>query len=401
MAPSRPADLQAASFAAYPAAARSLALQHLSLLRTMPLSLLPSYLVQIQHYETLFPREQNRLQRQLDTLQTQPALMQAFQAIDLPGTLERMDWVNRPSEFVSALAAALWQSRQIDAYHRAAEALFVALPQAERPPASTPPMLIAVIGRDAKSGSYPLFTRLRAQGLYARKLDETGAAEALCSAIARRARADATAYTHWYVDGGEPWALIARSAPVEAFTFPQLAPVTSAVLREMDKAVREGSGPEVLATRLSEMRPEALGLAEVTQDPRMARFFVSLLTEGSGTQLYSTSFVQAAAVELVRRAQPQTLLLRFAPRRRPASMNDMLEQRAQGVELDAEGALVDADMALYYAWLAMQRQPGGEKALLLAYVEGHGEAFVAGAGVTRGVESTTPMRMPQVLELLA
>ena len=395
----RPADLEAASFASYSAGARSVAVAHLSLLRAMPLSLLPSYLVQVKEYETLFPLEQERLRRQLDALEAKPELMQPFRAMELPASVQQVDWVRRPEMFVAALAGALWQTQQIDAYHRAAQALFQALPEAERAPGTAPPMLIAVMGRDAKPGSYPLFTRLRAQGLYARKIDEAGAAEALCGLAGRRAAADTTAYTHWYVDGGEPWTL--PTMHVERFTFPELAPLTDAVLREMDKAVRAGSGPEVLALRLREMRPEDLGLGGVTRDPRMARFFVSLLTEGSGTQLYSTSFVQAAAVELVRRTQPRTLMLRFAPRRKPASMNDMLEQRAQSAELDAEGALIDADMGLYYAWLAMQRQPGGDKAMLLALVEGHGEAFVAGPGVTRGVESTTPMRVAQVLELLS
>ena len=393
----KPVELQAAAFATYSESARALAAAHLPLLRAMPLSLLPSFLVQVKQYATLFPIEQERLRQQLDALQAKPALMQAFQAIELPAAIERMDWVQRPGEFVAALAAALWQTRQIDAYHKAAASLFDALPQPARVQAGAP-MLIAVLGRDTKPGAYPLFTRLRAQGLYARKVDGTGAAEVLCGALAKRARADATPYAHWYVDGGEPWPV--GSAAVQQFTFPQLAPVTDVVLREMDQAVREGWGPEVLADRLREMRPQALGLGEVTPDPRLAGFLVSLLTEGSGTQLYSTSFVQAAAVELVRRAQPRTLFLRFAPRRKPASMNDMLEQRAQSAELDAEGALVDADMGIYYAWLAMQRQPRGERANLLAYVEGHGEAFVAGPQVTRGAESTTPLRVSQVLDLL-
>jgi hypothetical protein len=398
----KPGDLTAASFAGYGESAQALAMAHLRLLRAMPLSLLPGYLLQIREYPTLFPVEQERLRRQLDALGARPGLMGAFAGIAVPAAMEGEDWVGRPSQFVATFSGALWQTGQIDAYHRAAEELFAALPAGERVPGSTPPMLIAVIGRGTSSsktpGDYPLFTRLRKQGLYARKVEDAGAAEALCGALLKRAKADATAYAHWYVDGGASWEI--GESPVQRFTFPQLAPVTDAVLREMDRAVREGSGPEVLADRLRAMSPAALGLVAVTRDERMARFYVSLLTQGSGTQLYSTSFVQAAAVELVRRAQPATLLVRFAPRRKPASMNDMLEQRGQSAEMDPQGALVDADMAVYYAWLAMQHQPAGEQARLLVYAEGHGEAFVAGPGVTRGVESTTPLGMAQVLALV-
>jgi hypothetical protein len=48
-------------------------------------------------------------------------------------------------------------------------------------------------------------------------------------------------------------------------------------------------------------------------DAVLSRFQVSVLTEGSGTQVFSTTFVQWAAREAFRRAQPLTLLLRFAP----------------------------------------------------------------------------------------
>lgn len=420
----KPADLKPDSFASYPAESRALAQHYLPLFQQMPLVVLPSYLAQLQNFPSLFPVEQLRLKSQLDALQARPALLEDFAAIRLPAEMEQKDWVRQPALFENALSAALWQTRQIDAFHKAGEQLFAVLPGPARAHDLPPPMLMAVIGqgtgqgmgrgmaRDASgkhaagqvdSAEYPLFTRLRSQGLYARKVDETDAPQLLVNALQARAEAHALPYAHWYVDGGTAWHTTGAGGQsgVQQFTFPSLAPVTDVVLREMDRAVREGSGPEVLVDRLRLLRPDELGLSAVTGDPRMARFFVTLLTQGSGTQLYSTSFVQAAGVELVRRAEPQTLMLRFAPRRRPANMNDMLEQRAQSDDLDAEGALVDADMAVYYAWLAMQSQPGGEQASLLVYVEGHGEVFVAGPGVTRGVETQSPMNMKQVLALLS
>ena len=394
-----PAALQASSFARYPPAAQVLARQHLQLLRAMPLALLPGYLVQIREYGTQFPLEEQRLRLQLDALAERPRLMDDFRAIALPSALQGMDWLQNPAAFVGALAGALWQTGQIDAYHRAAEALFAALPQAPRLSGSAP-WLIAVFGRDATPGRYPLFARLRKGGFYARKVTEVDAEQTLGALLQARSAASPAPYTHWYVDGGAPWPLPVSSGAVERFTYPQLAPVTDAILREMDRAVQDGIGPEALADRLHGFSPQALAMDRATGDPRMQRFFLSLLTESSGTQLYSTSFVQAAAVALVRRAQPETLLLRFAPRRRPASMNDMLEQRGQSAALDADGALVDADMAVYYSWLALQHQPRGEQARLLALVEGHGEAFAAGPGVVRGGESETPMTVAQLCALL-
>ena len=49
-------------------------------------------------------------------------------------------------------------------------------------------------------------------------------------------------------------------------------------------------------------------------DAMLTRFQLSLLTEGSGTQVFATTFVQWAAREALRRAQPITLLARFTPR---------------------------------------------------------------------------------------
>lgn len=396
----KPGDLQPSSFAPYPESSRALAIRHLALLRAMPLALLPSYLVQLREFPALFPREQSRLIRQLDALQTNPELMRAFEEIHLPTTMEHDDWLHHPAQFVATLSEALWQSGDINRYHRAAEQLFAALPAPEHPPTTTPPLLLAAIGQGSTPGSYPLFTRLRSVGLYARKVDEARLSETLLRVLAQRAAANPAGYIHWYVDGGEPWPTPATTA-VQRFTYPSLASVTDAVLREMDRAVREGTGPELLADRLRGMHPEALGLPAVTTDPRMQRFFVSLLTQGSGTQLYSTSFVQAAAVELVRRTEPQTILLRFAPRRKLASLNDMLEQRGQSTTLDPDGALIDADMAVYYAYLALKSQPGGEHAQLAVFAEGHGEAFLAGPGVTHSGESSTPLSVAGVLDLLS
>jgi len=82
-------------------------------------------------------------------------------------------------------------------------------------------------------------------------------------------------------------------------------------------------GPEDLRTFLAQIRPAALGL-DGTGDAVLNHFQVKLLTEGSGTQVFSTTFAQWAAREASRRAQPLTLLVRFAPRQRPRPMNELL-----------------------------------------------------------------------------
>jgi hypothetical protein len=397
------ASLTIDSFKTYPPEGRALAQQHLDVLCAMPLAILPGFLGQIRNFDWQFPKEQDALKSQIDWLAqasaaTREKLFAPFDAIKLSAELESCDWVRDPQGFMDRLSIYLWQSRQIDRYHAAAVELFRALPLVPAP--AQPSLVLAVIGRDAPVSSYPLFTRLREHGLYARGVSVEDARETLLAELEKRASAAPAPYAHWYVDGGDAWTLSAKASDsITCFTYPQLAPINDAVLREMNKAIEEGTGPEVLESRLSHLEPSKLSAAEVTPNPRLQRLYTSLLTVGSGTQIYSTSFLQAAAVEILRRVQPSTLYFRFAPRRKQASLNDFINAQPVSPDTDPEGSLVDADMAAYYAYLQLAKLPGGTRASFIAWVENRSDAFVIGPGVTKGVESTTPLAMKQLLSM--
>ena len=152
----------------------------------------------------------------------------------------------------------------------------------------------------------------------------------------------------------------------------------------------------MLRTLMAQMRPTDLGLKALA-DPVLNRFQVRHLTEGSGTQIFSTSFAQWAAREALRRAEPVTLLVRFAPRQSQKPMSDLLTPNAERPELDPVGSLVDADMGAYYNWLNQQRLPGAEKGSFIAWFEGHNTAVLIGPSVPRGTESNAPTDMKQLL----
>src|SRR5437762_1520122 len=149
------------------------------------------------------------------------------------------------------------------------------------------------------------------------------------------------------------------------------------------------------------MHPEDLGMnrdcSGTPKDEVLERFEISLLTEGSGTQIFSTSFTQWAAREALRRAQPVTLLVRFAPRQRQKPMSELLIPTAERPELDASGSLVDADMGAYYNWLNQQRLPGAEQGSFLAWFENHNEALAIGPSMARGTGSTTAATLAELL----
>ena len=136
-------------------------------------------------------------------------------------------------------------------------------------------------------------------------------------------------------------------------------------------------------------------------DPVLDRFQVKLLTEGSGTQIFSTTFAQWAAREALRRAQPHTLLVRFAPRQRQKAMNEMLASGHEPIELDPAGSLVDADMGAYYNWLNLQRLTGAEKSSSLVWFEEHNEALAIGPSLPRGTTSNVTAGLEQILSWAA
>jgi hypothetical protein len=160
-----------------------------------------------------------------------------------------------------------------------------------------------------------------------------------------------------------------------------------------------GMGPEALRSQLAQMTPSELGLQ--SGDQVLDRFRLKLLTEGSGTQIFSTTFAQWAAREALRRAQPCTLLVRFAPRQRQRPMNELLTDKAEQAEVDPVGSLLDADLGAYYSWINQRRLPGAEQSSFLVWFENHSEAVAIGPAMPRGTESSTPTDLRQLLALIS
>ncbi len=174
---------------------------------------------------------------------------------------------------------------------------------------------------------------------------------------------------------------------------------TALLARIHSEIERPGMGPEALRSTMAQLRPSDLG-KEAANDEVLQRFQLKLRTEGSGTQIFSTTFAQWAAREALRRAQPYTLLVRFAPRQRQKAMNELLSAKRNQLEMDAMGSLIDGDMGAYYSWLNQQRLPGAEKSCFLAWFEDHQSALAIGPSIPRQTESDSQADMEKLLEWL-
>jgi len=395
-----PSDLKVEHFKDYPPLARKLVTENLAVLRVMPLSVLPNFLREAIEYDFKFPAERKALEREIANLSSlspdqRDEWFGAFKQIELSAALERFDWVNAPGQFVEQLSAHLWTTHQQDAFRKAATGygnrLMASVPP-ELPP--VPRLGISVIGQGVASSEIPLFRKLRARGAYYKRVNAERGLQDLLEFAAIRAKSHAAPYAHWYIDGGQE---VAFDAALTCISYRALEPARTLLSAKLQKEIEQpGMGPEQLRTVMAQLRPSDLGL-DRTVDPVLARFQLKLLTEGSGTQIFSTTFAQWAARETLRRAQPLTLLVRFAPRQRQRPMNELLYGNKGAAELDPDGSLVDADIGAYYNWLNQQRLSGAAQSAFIVWFEGHNEAVAIGPGVPRATVSNTPTDLKQIL----
>jgi hypothetical protein len=397
-----PSDLKPEVFANYAPEARALVVAHLEVIRQLPLSFLPNLLREAIDYDFKFPAEQSAIEKEFAVISSLSSAeredwFRGFARITLSPALEHVDWVNQPARFGEQESAHLWTTHQQDAFRETATAYGARLVAAAPP--SPPPVKrlgIAIIGQGVSSYDEPLFRNLRAHGTYFSKLNPKNGLQLLLAAVGERAQAHPAAYGHWYVDGGEA---ADHSPLITCMSYKALDHARAALLRNMQAEIqRPGMGPEELRTHLAETKPSDLGM-DKADDPVLDRFQLKILTEGSGTQIFSTTFAQWSAREALRRAQPLTLLVRFAPRQSVRPMNDLISDSQARPELDFAGSLVDADMGAYYHWINQQRLPGASQSVFLAWFEDHQQAIVVSPTLPHGVESESAIDLGKLIEL--
>lgn len=398
-----PNQLTPASFAAYPPEARQLAVQQIALLRRLPLAFLPLLLRELIVYDWKFPAERADLTRQFTYLGALAAgsfqaAMSAFAQLKLAPELEQTDWVNSPATFSEKLSAHLWATHQIDAFSKTAVDY---VQKASAPDAAALPthrLGIAIIGQSVAKTEYRLFCKLRPHGVYYTQVNHAAGTQVLLSAAAARAKAHPVPYGHWYIDGG---ASLAAPETITRISYDALSAPRATLQSRMQKTYEAPVfDPEAFRTMLAQIKPEEAGL-NAGGDAVLNRFQLSLLTEGSGTQVFATTFVQWAAREALRRAQPLTLVTRFAPRQRENQMNELLAEHQRKPELDAQGSLIDADMGAYYTWLNQQRLSGDDKSAFLAWFEDHGEAVAIAPTLEPGKHSDQPIDLADLIARIA
>lgn len=333
--------------------------------------------------------------------------MEGFRALSLGPELAATDWVNNPSGYTEKLTASLWSTHQMDRFREVAEAYAAAVNASLPAPNPAMPRLgIVVIGAEAKASTQPLFRKLRPAGVHLTRVVPDDGLAILLAEASRRATiisetrpyggvAD-TKYLHWYIEGGSanPTAHLAH------ISYARLERPRGLLLGCIQRAIGSGDmGPEELRSLLARLKPDEVGFGGDGSDPVLDRFQLSLLTEGAGTQIFATTFAQWATRECVRRAEPETLLVRYAPRQQAQPLNAMLSG-GKPIATDPTGSLIDADIGAYYTWINMRRLTGADQLRFIVWFEDHREALVIGPNLPRGTSSDSLLDMHRVLSLL-
>jgi hypothetical protein len=397
-------ELTESSFETYPPMAHGIAHEHLALLRELPVALAAILLRETIDLDEHFPAEQATILAQFRFLagltpEQRRSEIEGFARLSLTPELIAEDWARSPHKFEQALSAHLWASHQIDAFHAAGTQFAEAVRKANLTAKPLRPRwVVAILGDELRKDNYPLFRKLRRQGVFFPRTEAGGGTQAILDHLSARASSSPLPYGHWYVDGGS--ALPIENSDVFRFSWDGSAEIRKEILRKAQTVMGSGSaGPEALRSIMASWA--AKEPRNTTGDARVQRFVMNVYGEGSGTQIFSTSFVQWSARELLRRAEPISLVARFGPRQRQRGMNEMFTDSSQPVEIDNAGSLVDADLATYYTWINLNRLEGSETSTFLAWSQAHRQAVAIGPGLPRGTEAPEATRMEGLLQMVA
>jgi hypothetical protein len=377
----------------------------LPLLQTLPVPLAAIMMQQIARAGRLFPIELRELNQTLQSLTSprQPSTEQAvqlFAKLRLSPEMQRVDWRTDPAGFVERMTTELWGSSQIGDLREAAKLLMPSASISTTPASKPARFVVIVLDQDLSSATQPptLFRKLRPHGTFFPNVKDQQGTKTLTEWIASRAAAHPEPYAHWQLSGAR--AAETSPAPVVYLSYEDLQNTRQRLLTRFNTArnTAAAGGPEGLRQALLYLTPEQLGLASI-KDPVLQTFTMDIFTEGSGTQLYATTFVQWTIREALRRAQPRTLLARFTPRSEATSMDLRFTHPELEPSPDKTGSLVDAEMGSYLSYLNLKRLPDATDANFLVWHEGYGQALLIGSGMPAGSNSPSVMTIKSLLSL--
>ncbi len=353
--------------------AATLARQHGEMLARLPATVHAFVLVELQKWPLLFGPEQRYQRALLEHLSRLPR-RELDEAASGIGRIEMDAAVNRLGEVDPVLEAQLY-------------------------PADAPRRLVVQLyGSGITVQREQLWSRFKRAGVRVPlNLEGTNGTEEFLEALfgarqpGRRAPAIFAAATEsapldaWLIESHEALHALCETTggkdgetsagSLTGLSYDRLRAYRDDLTRALNRKIQSGvESPQAFAAyaRSLQIVPPA-GALLYSADVLLA-FIRDVLLTGNGTLLMNNTFVEWAAVQALRRAQPRILVTRFGVRDKLKPFSSMVlfsQRRASDripVVQDPVGSFIDVEQLAYYVWLNAEKNPAYRKKTLYLFL---------------------------------
>jgi hypothetical protein len=422
--------------------AATLARAHEEVLGRLPATVHAFVLVELQKWAALFSPEQQYQRALLEHLARLPRaeLQQAVAGIARvegeagAGKLTGGD----PGRFQDDAQALLRRRKLLPAWRKEVDAFFQQIDPAlesELYPATAPRRLVVQLyGRGIAVQADRLWSRFKGTGVRVPlKLDGTAGTEAFLRALfggrdggagtpalfaAARESADLAPLDTWIVESHEALhdlfdsggAGRGSNGSLTGLSYDRLRQYRDDLTRALYAKIQSGvESPQAFAAYARGLKI-APGPGALLHAPDVLRAFVrDVLLTGNGTLFVNNTFVEWAAVQALRRAQPRILVARFGVRDKLKPFSSLLlfsQPRASDqIPLleDPVGSFIDAEQLSYYIWLNAEKSPAyRNRTLYLFLAEGVDEMLaIRSDAPTAPAAALPPATLPDVCATMA
>ena len=390
-----------------PAEAATLLRQHRALLARLPVTLRAFLEIEAEKWPTFFPPEKAYLAALLESL-AGPETAAACAGVTRLETESGCRDVREsdPHRLQDATQALLRRRGLLPRWRREIDEVFQALQpriEAQLYPEDAPRRVVVILyGQGIAIQRDKLWARLRGIGRRVPlRLEGATSSEPFLHALFATG-ADGIPFSPYALDPGDAWIVEAgeslhalcgeRTTGATGLSYARLRTYRETLARLLYKRVLEGvSGPQELAAYV-----RALDLAPpegaLLHGGALVQAFVrDVLLGGNGALLVNNTFVEWAAVQALKRAQPRLLVARFGVRDKMKPFSSLLlfssPRPTDQVPIleDPLGSFVDVEQLSYYVWLSAQKSAAYRgKTLYLLLAEGVDEMLAIRPGAPVG-----------------
>jgi hypothetical protein len=408
--------------------AAALARTHAALLEQLPATFHASILIELQKWATLFPAEQAYQRALLQQLEERPQdeRRRVFAGIARVETEAGVDQiaVSDPVRFQDDAQATFRRRRQLPQWRKEVDTVFEylqpSLDRALHPPDAPRRLIVQIYGSGISFQHDKLWSRFRDAGFrLPLTLDGVRGAQGFLRALfgggasagprtlltSLRAEHAPAPLDTWLIESGEalhtcceaaaaapsgtaPSGLGATAPTHTGLSYERLRAYRDELTRALYEKIQAGvESPQAFAAYARSLRIAPGPGVLVNAADLLQAFVRDVFLTGNGTLFVNNTFVEWAAVQALRRAQPRLLVTRYGVRDKMKPFSSLLlfsQPRASDqiplIE-DPVGSFVDVEQLSYYVWLSAEKTAAyRQRTLYLFLAEGVDEMLALRSG---------------------